>query len=100
MHTIDVDQHLFESRSTWTDYIDPDARADALSIDDDEAGGLAHVAGKQLSPIEIPSQRSQPTSAMIALAPHGARAPSPSKTRCRCPMAPPHRAWNSWTPSY
>jgi predicted TIM-barrel fold metal-dependent hydrolase len=55
MHTIDVDQHLFESRSTWTDYIDPDARADALSIDDDEAGWpWLTWRGKQLSPIEIP----------------------------------------------
>jgi len=38
LQTIDVDQHLFESRTTWSDYIDPARRADALTIADDEAG--------------------------------------------------------------
>jgi len=28
LQTIDVDQHLFESRTTWSDYIDPARRAD------------------------------------------------------------------------
>lgn len=35
---IDSDQHLYESRSMWADYIDPAARDDALSLDDDELG--------------------------------------------------------------
>ena len=39
LQTIDVDQHLFESRTTWSEYIDPAHRPDALSISDDEAGG-------------------------------------------------------------
>ena len=38
LQTIDVDQHLFESRTTWSEYIDPAQRADALSITDDDAG--------------------------------------------------------------
>ena len=35
---IDSDQHLYESRSLWADYIDPAARQDALSLVDDELG--------------------------------------------------------------
>lgn len=35
---IDVDQHIHEPRSMWLDYADPGARADALSIVDDELG--------------------------------------------------------------
>jgi predicted TIM-barrel fold metal-dependent hydrolase len=35
---IDSDQHLYESRTTWLDHIDPAMRADALSISDDELG--------------------------------------------------------------
>jgi hypothetical protein len=38
LQTIDVDQHLFESRTTWSEYIDPARRSDALSIADDDAG--------------------------------------------------------------
>ena len=38
LQTIDVDQHLFETRTTWSEYIDPAHRDDALSIADDEAG--------------------------------------------------------------
>ena len=38
LQIIDVDQHQFESRTTWSDYIDPARRADALSIADDDAG--------------------------------------------------------------
>jgi predicted TIM-barrel fold metal-dependent hydrolase len=53
--TIDVDQHLFESRTTWSDYIDPSRRADALSISDDELGWpwLAW-RGERLTPLEVP----------------------------------------------
>lgn len=53
--TIDVDQHLFESRTTWSEYIDPTRRDDALSIADDEAGWpwLAW-RGNRLTPLEVP----------------------------------------------
>jgi len=55
LHTIDVDQHLFESRHTWAEYIDPAQRGDALSIEDDDAGWPWLVwRGRQLSPIEVP----------------------------------------------
>ena len=53
--TIDVDQHLFESRTTWSEYIDPAQRSDALSIVDDDAGWpwLAW-RGDRLTPLEVP----------------------------------------------
>jgi predicted TIM-barrel fold metal-dependent hydrolase len=35
---IDCDQHLYESRTTWCDYMDPVAREDALGIVDDDLG--------------------------------------------------------------
>lgn len=35
---IDSDQHLYESRSLWSDLVDPAARADALRIEDDDRG--------------------------------------------------------------
>ncbi len=35
---IDSDQHLYESRTLWSDHIDPDRRDEALSIVDDELG--------------------------------------------------------------
>ncbi len=55
MKTIDVDQHLFESRATWSAYIDPAFRADALCIDDDDAGwAWLTWRGRRLSPIEVP----------------------------------------------
>jgi predicted TIM-barrel fold metal-dependent hydrolase len=38
MTVIDSDQHLYESRSTWIDHIDPAMREDALTIVDDELG--------------------------------------------------------------
>lgn len=55
LQTIDVDQHLFESRTTWSEYIDPTRRDDALSIADDEAGWpwLAW-RGNRLTPLEVP----------------------------------------------
>jgi predicted TIM-barrel fold metal-dependent hydrolase len=55
LHTIDVDQHLFESRTTWSDYIDPSQRDDALSITDDEAGWpWLTWRGNRLTCLEIP----------------------------------------------
>src|SRR3954453_12181998 len=35
---IDSDQHLYETRNTWLDHIDPARRDDALRIVDDELG--------------------------------------------------------------
>ena len=35
---IDSDQHLFESRTLWTDHVDPGLRQEALRIVDDELG--------------------------------------------------------------
>ena len=35
---IDCDQHLYETRTTWRDHIDPAFRDDALHITDDELG--------------------------------------------------------------
>lgn len=53
--TIDVDQHLFESRTTWADHIDPAHRSDALSIDDDDAGWpWLTWRGDRLTPLEVP----------------------------------------------
>lgn len=52
--TIDVDQHLFESRDTWLDHIDPAHRDDALRIEDDERGWPWLVwRGERLSPVEM-----------------------------------------------
>lgn len=35
---VDSDQHLYETRTTWLEHIDPAARDDALRLDDDDAG--------------------------------------------------------------
>ena len=52
---IDVDQHLFESRTTWSEFIEPAHRADALSITDDQDGWpwLTWRDGR-LTPLEVP----------------------------------------------
>jgi len=48
--TIDVDQHIFEPRTMWRDFIDPAARDDALAIEDDERGyAWLTWRGRQLS---------------------------------------------------
>ncbi|MGO9854003.1 MAG: amidohydrolase family protein, partial [Acidimicrobiales bacterium] len=55
LQTIDVDQHLFESRTTWSEHIDPARRPDALSIADDDAGWpWLTWRGTRLTPIEVP----------------------------------------------
>jgi predicted TIM-barrel fold metal-dependent hydrolase len=55
LQTIDVDQHLFESRTTWSDFIDPDERDDALSITDDDAGWpWLTWRGTRMTPIDVP----------------------------------------------
>ena len=54
LRTIDVDQHLFESRHSWSEHIDPAWRADALGIEDDDAGWPWLVwRGQRLSPVEV-----------------------------------------------
>lgn len=54
LHTVDVDQHLFERRTTWLDHIDPDRRDDALRIEDDDRGWPWLVfRGERLYPIEV-----------------------------------------------
>jgi len=55
LQTIDVDQHLFESRTTWSEHIELAHRSDALSISDDEAGWpWLTWRGTRLTPIEVP----------------------------------------------
>jgi predicted TIM-barrel fold metal-dependent hydrolase len=55
LQTIDVDQHLFESRTTWSEHIEPAQRPDALSISDDEAGWpWLTWRGTRLTPLEVP----------------------------------------------
>ena len=55
LQIIDVDQHLFESRTTWSEYIDPARRSDALSISDDDAGWpWLTWRGDRLTPLEVP----------------------------------------------
>jgi predicted TIM-barrel fold metal-dependent hydrolase len=55
LRTIDVDQHLFESRTTWSEHIEPAHRSDALSISDDEAGWpWLTWRGSRLTPLEVP----------------------------------------------
>jgi predicted TIM-barrel fold metal-dependent hydrolase len=55
LQIIDVDQHLFESRTTWSEYIDPANRPDALSISDDDAGWpWLTWRGTHLTPLEVP----------------------------------------------
>ena len=52
---IDVDQHLFESRTTWSEHIEPAHRVDALAIADDEAGWpWLTWRGERLTPLEVP----------------------------------------------
>jgi predicted TIM-barrel fold metal-dependent hydrolase len=51
---IDVDQHLFETRSTWSDHIDPGFRDDALTIRDDDHGWAWMTwRGELLCPVEV-----------------------------------------------
>src|SRR6266511_4144151 len=54
---IDCDQHLYESRTTWLDHIDPTMRDEALRIEDDDLG-YAHITwrGRRLgiADVQIP----------------------------------------------
>ena len=74
---IDVDQHLFETRTTWIDHIDPRFRDDALVITDD-AQGWPWITwrGAQLGPVEVqhpghPEEVGENRLRMV----HGERAP-------------------------
>jgi predicted TIM-barrel fold metal-dependent hydrolase len=50
---LDCDSHLFETRTTWRDHIDPAFRDDALAIEDDDLGWPWLVwRGRRLYPIE------------------------------------------------
>ncbi len=60
---VDSDQHLYEPRTMWRDYIDPGRRDDALGIVDDELGyPWLTWRGRRLSPADV--QRPGETSAL------------------------------------
>ena len=52
---IDSDQHLYETRTTWLDHIDPKFRDDALRIVDDELGypWLTWGTDRKLGPVDV-----------------------------------------------
>ena len=52
---IDSDQHLYETRTTWLDHIDPSHRDDALRIVDDELGypWLSWGPDRKLGPVDV-----------------------------------------------
>ncbi len=59
---IDSDQHLYETRTTWLDHIDPSMRADALRIEDDALGyPWLRWRDRQLLPVDVqyPGQTSE-----------------------------------------
>jgi predicted TIM-barrel fold metal-dependent hydrolase len=60
---VDSDQHLYETRLTWLDHIDPERRDDALQIVDDELGyPWLTWRGRRLGPCDV--QRPGETSAL------------------------------------
>ena len=63
---VDSDQHLYEPRTMWLDHIDPDRRADALQIVDDDLGyAWLTWRGTKLGPADV--QRPRETSALGTL---------------------------------
>jgi len=52
---IDSDQHLYETRTTWLDHIDPSHRDDALRIVDDALGypWLSWGPDRKLGPVDV-----------------------------------------------
>ena len=52
---IDSDQHLYETRTTWLDHIDPSHRDDALRIVDDDLGypWLSWGTDRKLGPVDV-----------------------------------------------
>ena len=89
--TIDVDQHLFESRTTWSEYIDPAQRSDALSISDDDAGWpWLTWRGDRLTPLEVPiPERSVLIGEDRLRRLRGERRPHRSTSWCPTPIASP-----------
>jgi len=84
LRTIDVDQHLFESRHTWVDHIDPARRADALRIDDDEAGWpCSHGAIASSLPLRCRSRAVQRHRRRPPAPVCGGAGPAPSRNSCR-----------------
>src|SRR5262249_16562930 len=56
---IDCDQHLFESRTLWSDYADPKRRDDALRIVDDSVGNAwlqCHGRRMVLADVTVPGE--------------------------------------------
>jgi len=77
--TIDVDQHLFESATTWVNHIDPKYRDDALRIQADENGWpWLTWRSKPLSVVEVqhPSHPEE-LGANRAMRSRGERPPAP-----------------------
>jgi predicted TIM-barrel fold metal-dependent hydrolase len=63
---VDSDQHLYEPRTMWLDHIDPDRRADALQIVDDDLGyAWLTWRGTKLGPADV--QRPRETSVLGTL---------------------------------
>ncbi|HEY7917841.1 MAG TPA: hypothetical protein VIC86_12775 [Acidimicrobiales bacterium] len=76
---IDSDQHLFESRTLWAEYIDPTMKDDALAIVDDELGypWLTWRGGRlDLADVQLPGK----TAAL-----------GRNRQRCRQRLAPEYR---------
>ena len=76
---LDVDQHLFESRTAWRDHIDPVHRDDALAIEDDERGWPWLMwRGQRVYPVEHQVPRHPELVGQERLARRaGERAPAP-----------------------
>jgi predicted TIM-barrel fold metal-dependent hydrolase len=76
---VDSDQHLYETRTMWSDHIDPDRREDALRIVDDELGyPWLTWRDRKLQPADV--QRPGETSALGTLH-ERIRAGRPPETR-------------------
>jgi len=85
---IDSDQHLFESRTLWAEYIDPTMKDDALAIVDDELGypWLTWRSGRlDLADVQLPGR----TAAL-----------GRNRQRCRERLAPEYRYDEALPPDY
>ena len=98
---IDSDQHLYETRTTWLDHIDPAHRDDALRIVDDELGypWLSWGADRKLGPVDVQharaderarrSPRAHPRRAAARVELRRRRSRATTGTRRRAPTASP-----------
>ena len=62
MDIIDSDQHLYETRSLWAEFIDPGLRHEALSIVDDDLGYpwlTWRGRGLDLADVQVPGDTAQ-----------------------------------------